>query len=115
MSEKAKGKNASDGFPKFAADFPKHPELDALVLAFADGDYRTVREKALKLAASAEDAEVKRAAETLRERIEPEPTAKFLFAATALLLVILTVWWVTHDGPSAGAPAKPMPTIEIVK
>lgn len=87
------------GYPSFARDFPENESLDALVQAFARGDYATVRAGAPKLAAATEDAEVKRAAELLRARIEPDPTSRILFALAAALLAFLTVWWVTHDGP----------------
>jgi hypothetical protein len=97
---------ASWGYPSFARELPRHPELDALVAAFARGDYRTVRDGAAKLAASATDDRVKQAARTLRERIEPDPTSKLLFLLAAGLLAFLTYWWVTHDGPDGGdAPA----------
>ena len=107
---------ASWGFPRFAKDFPRHPELDALVAAFTRGDYAAVREGAPKLAAESDDEDVKRAARTLRERIEPDPTSKTIFLITAALLVFLTAWWVTHDGPegSAPPPAKVVPKVEHV-
>jgi hypothetical protein len=103
------------GFPRFAKDFPRDPELDALVVAFTKGDHATVRERAPTLAAKTEDDAVKRAASILRARLEPDPGARVLFGLTAALLLFLTVWWVTHDGPPAGtAPAKPPPTIERI-
>lgn len=104
------------GFPRFAKDFPHHPELDALVAAFAHGDYAAVRARAPKLAAEADDDEVKRAARILRERIEPDPTSKKLFLITAALLVFLTAWWIAHDGPEGNAPppAKVVPKVEHV-
>ena len=97
--------SASWGFPRFAKDFPRDPELDALVAAFARGDYAAVREGAPKLASRTTDEAVKRAAQTLRERIEPDPTSKALFLIAAALLLALTAWWVTHDGPEGNAPA----------
>lgn len=108
------------GYPAFARDFPRHPELDELVAAFARGDYATVRERAPKLAASAKDARLRRAAETLRARIEPDPTSKVLLAFAALLLAFLTLYWVKHSGPEGGLPqtspkpAKSVPTVEHV-
>ncbi len=95
------------GFPRFAKSFPRHAELDALVLAFTRGDYRAVRDRAPKLAATAEDEAVRRAAEMLRDRLEADPMAKMLLVVTALLLAVLTAWWVTHDGP--GVDEKPPP------
>lgn len=97
------------GYPSFAREFPRHPELDALVAAFARGDYRTVRDGAAKLAASATDERVKEAARTLRARIEPDPTSKLLFLLAAGLLAFLTYWWVTHDGPDGGKAPAPRP------
>jgi hypothetical protein len=88
------------GFPSFAKDFPENDELARLVEAFARGDYLTVRNDAPKLAASTDDPEVKTAAETLRERIEPDPTSKLLFVFAAVLLAFFSIWWVMHDGPS---------------
>ncbi|MDB4938865.1 MAG: hypothetical protein JWP87_5837 [Labilithrix sp.] len=108
---------ATWGFPAFARDFPNDPELAVLVAAFAEGDYATVRAGAPELAAKTTDEHVKRAAELLRARIEPDPTARVLFALTAALLVVLMGWWVTHDGPQnhAPAPAKVPPAVEFVK
>lgn len=93
---------SSWGYPAFARDFPRTPELDALVASFARGDYRAVREGASRVVAAATDDDVKRAAELLRSRIEPDPLAKVLFAFAAALLVTLTAWWVLRHG--AGAP-----------
>ncbi len=96
-------KTKSWGFPRFAKDFPRNAELDALVAAFAAGDYATVRARAPKLASETNDDAVRQAARMLRERIEPDPTAKTLFLVTAALLAFLSAWWVTHDGPTGGA------------
>ena len=108
---------ASWGFPAFAREFPNDPELAALVDAFAAGDYATVRTGAPALASKTTDEHVKRAAELLRARIEPDPTARVFFALTAALLVFLMTWWATHDGPQSHGPPKPVPppTVEYVK
>jgi hypothetical protein len=109
---------ASWGYPAFARGFPRHPELDALVAAFANGDYLSVRTRAPKLATSPDvHVDVKRAAEVLRARVEPDKTARMFFALAAALLVFLTFWWVTHDGPEHRAPAPPVapPQVEFVK
>jgi hypothetical protein len=108
---------ATWGFPSFARDFPNDPELAVLVAAFAAGDYATVRKGAPELASKTKDEHVKQAAEILRARIEPDPTARVLFALTAALLVFLMTWWATHDGPQnhAPAPAKVPPAVEFVK
>lgn len=95
------------GFPRFAQDFPRHPDLDRLVEAFSRGDYATVRLGAPKLAASTDDDAVKKAAQTLRARIEPDPSSRLLFVFAALLLACLTGWWIAHDGPQGdAAPTK---------
>lgn len=96
--------SAAWGYPSFAKDFPRNAELDALVDAFARGDYRAVREGAPKLVASTDDEAVRRSARTLRDRIEPDPAAKILFFFAAALLVFLTAWWITHDGPEHATP-----------
>jgi len=109
---------ASWGFPAFARDFPNDPDLATLVAAFATGDYATVRSGAPELAAKTTDERVKRAAELLRSRIEPDPTARVFFGLTAALLVFLMTWWATHDGPQThGGPPQPQPkpTVEFVK
>ncbi|MDB5214294.1 MAG: hypothetical protein JWO86_2221 [Myxococcaceae bacterium] len=109
------------GFPSFARDFPNDPELASLVAAFAAGDYATVRAGAPELASKTTDEHVKRAAELLRARIEPDPTSRVFFALTAALLVFLMTWWATHDGKqqhagsTSPAQAKPPATVEIVK
>ncbi|MBX3191297.1 MAG: hypothetical protein KF819_30145 [Labilithrix sp.] len=107
---------SSWGFPAFARDFPRDPRLDALVTAFAGGNYAAVREGAPKLAAEADDPAIKRAATLLRARIEPDPSARVFFFLAAALLVFLSAWWIAHDGPEGAAPAaKEPPKIEIVK
>lgn len=97
------------GFPRFARDFPRDETLDALVVAYVKGDYLTVREGAPALATKATDPEVVRAAQTLRARIEPDPTAKLLFLVTAALLLFLTGWWIQHDGPDQGTGGRLRP------
>lgn len=108
---------AAWGFPRFARDFPHDEELARLVAAFAAGDYATVRTDAPALAASTKSDDVKRAAELLRARIEPDPSARVFFGLTAALMVFLMLWWASHDGPRhhAPAPVKVPPAVEFVK
>ena len=87
------------GFPAFAADFPRDDALDALVDAFARGDYGAVRSGTTALLATDATDAVKTAARTLRERTSADPAARLLFLFAGALLVLLTVWWVLHDGP----------------
>ena len=112
MSEATKVGTGDQERPSFAREFPRTQELDALVDAFVRGDYRRVRDEAPKLAASSEEPTVKEAARVLRERIEPDPLAKSILAGAAILLAVMTVWWLAHDGrhnvdhPSILAPAS---------
>ncbi len=103
------------GFPRVARDVPRDDELDALVVAFARGDYASVRARAPDLAKKADDEAVKRAAEALLEALAPDKTARILFLLTAGLLVFLTGWWITHDHPESRGAPQPAPTVEIVK
>jgi hypothetical protein len=82
--------------PRFAKGFPSNRELDALLRAFAVGDYAHVRKEGRRLAAAAEDEEVKRAAEELVRRTNPDPLALGLLALTLLLLVVLSGYYWTH-------------------
>ena len=100
--------------PSFARDFPRDDALDALVSAFSDGDYAHVRAEAPKLAASSPDDDVRRAARVLRERVDADPLAKVLLALTALLLLGLSAWWMTHDDPPASVPLPEHRLIERV-
>ncbi|HEV3190446.1 MAG TPA: hypothetical protein VGY54_08110 [Polyangiaceae bacterium] len=94
--------------PSFAVDFPRSPELDALLDAFERGDYRRVRSEGPMLERSAADESIKRAARTLVERTQPDPLAVALLALAALLLVALGGWWITHSKPPAlAAPGSP--------
>jgi anti-sigma factor RsiW len=95
--ERPSGKD--DERPAFARDFPRDPELDALVAAFSAGDFARVRGEAPRVIASSADDAVKRAAETLVTRTKPDPIAALLVGVTAVLLVALSAWWITHDGP----------------
>lgn len=103
---------ASWGFPKFAKDFPRDPELDALVAAFERGDFAAVRRDASALAERTPEEAVRKAALLLRERIEPDKAARVLFLFALGLLVFLSGYWVLHDGPPKSEVA---PKIEIVK
>ncbi|HEY6723874.1 MAG TPA: hypothetical protein VI197_07575, partial [Polyangiaceae bacterium] len=64
--------------PRFLLAFPDDPELAKLSRAFEAGNYAYVREHASEVAARAEDAEVRRAALELAERIKPDPLIKYL-------------------------------------
>ena len=78
--------------PGFVLDFPKDPELERLVRAFELGNYAFVRESGKKLAESASDAAVRRAAGELVRRIEPDPLVKILFAMSVALFVFMVFY-----------------------
>jgi len=78
--------------PAFLLDYPEDPDLERLIAAFEAGNYALVRREAAGIAEKATDPAVKAAALELRERIEPDPLAKYLILASALLLALLTIW-----------------------
>jgi len=77
---------------EFTRTFPSDPELQTLVLAFEQGRYDVVRERAPRLAESTDDPEVARAARELRARLDADPLAVKLLLGVLLLLVLLTSW-----------------------
>ncbi len=79
--------------PPFALAFPRDPVLDALVDAFARGDFGRVRADAPGVIAAAASPEVRAAAEELVARTRPDPLAKWFFALAAALLVFLSAYW----------------------
>jgi hypothetical protein len=87
--------------------------LEELEAAFTRGDYRAVREGAAKLIASSDDEAEKNAARVLVERTTPPTFAKYMFLLAALLLALLTSYWLaeskkTHDVPQQ-KPASSAP------
>lgn len=86
-----------DERPAFARDFPRAPALDALVDAFAGGDYARVRAEGRKLAASADNEEVRRAAKTLVARTNADPLALWLLVVAGALLVVVSAYWILQE------------------
>jgi hypothetical protein len=94
--------------PAFATEFPRNIELDALVDAFARGDYAHVRAEGLRLAGSADDAAVRDAARTLVDRTKPDRLAVGLLVVTGVLLAVMTGYWVVNGkAPPGSAPPRP--------
>lgn len=97
-----------DRRPAFARDFPRVPELDALVDAFVRGDYARVRAEGPKLAAGPLAPEVRVAARALVERTAPDPLATWLFVLAAALVLVLSGYWIAEGKPPPpGAPNAP--------
>lgn len=77
----------------FAAAYPEHPELDALLDAFEAGNYAWVREQAPALAKRSEDPAISRAARDLVSRLSPDPLAVRMLIGAGLLLLFLIYWF----------------------
>ncbi|HEY3821454.1 MAG TPA: hypothetical protein VGL81_30010 [Polyangiaceae bacterium] len=100
--------------PSFATEFPESPELDALVEAFARGDFARVRAEAPALAKTSPDEAIRAAARTLVERTQPDPIAVKLVLLAGALLVVLAGWWIVHAKPPPGAsPATTTPVERV--
>jgi hypothetical protein len=81
--------------------------------AFEDGDYRTARALAEQTIANADASEkAKASARAVLEKTSPPPLAKYIFLLAAVLLVILSVFWIgeskRHTGDTT-APATSAP------
>jgi hypothetical protein len=82
--------------PSFTRAFPRTPDLDELVEAFARGDYAAVRARAPAVERNTDDPAVREAARILVERTRPEPAAVALLVIAALLLAVLGAWAVLN-------------------
>ncbi len=76
--------------PRFLLDFPDDPRLEELIAHFEAGDYAAVRRLAPELEKSASTPVALAAAELLW-RTRPDPLAKYLLLASAVLLVFLVL------------------------
>ena len=85
--------------PAFTRDFPREAQLDALVRAFVDGDYARVRRDAPGIAKTAERDDVRLAARALLDRTQADPLMVWLLVLTGVLLLTLSLYWWTHNGP----------------
>ena len=93
---------------RFAREFPHTHELDALVDAFARGDYAHVRAEGPRLAESTDDPAVREAARTLVDRTRPDRVAVSLLVVTAVLLATMTGYWIVNGkAPPGSGPIKP--------
>jgi hypothetical protein len=80
-------------------EFPHDPALEPLIEAFEAGNYARVREQAPALVKSGRDAEVRRAAEELLARIEPDPLVKLLLGVAFGLFLFVLVWVYVKQAP----------------
>jgi len=113
------------GWPSFARNFPENPAVEALVLAFEQGNYASVREGAKAILEqpnkpaekrvkakkgdelphpqppSAEERDaIRSAARELLRRTEPDPLAVYMVLGAVALLVFLSIWYWSHPhGP----------------
>jgi hypothetical protein len=78
--------------PRFLLKFPEDPDLEALMAAFEAGNFAAVRDDAPRLIERTERPEVKRAAEELLRRIEPDPLVKFLLGVAVFLFVAVVAY-----------------------
>jgi hypothetical protein len=72
-------------------EFPRTPELDALVDAFTRGDYAHVRAAAPKLEGDP-DWDVREAARNLVRRTKPDPIVITLLAIAAATFAVIAAW-----------------------
>lgn len=85
--------------PRFLLGFPQDPALEPLIEAFEAGNYARVREQAPELAKNASEAEVRRAAEELLARIEPDPLVKLLLAVAIGLFLFVLIFVYVKQAP----------------
>ncbi|MEN9580511.1 MAG: hypothetical protein RJA70_3520 [Pseudomonadota bacterium] len=78
--------------PAFLLGFPADSELDTLVAAYERGDFLFVRENAARVINDATNEHVKRAANELRRRIDPDPLVVTMLSLAGALLLFLIVW-----------------------
>ncbi|MGA2447728.1 MAG: hypothetical protein ABTD50_03530 [Polyangiaceae bacterium] len=90
----------------FAQKFPRDSRLDALVDAFASGNYAAVREQAPALV-SGPDPAIASAARTLLERTTSDRNAVALVGMTSVLLVVISWYWIVHGHPPDAVVTAP--------
>jgi hypothetical protein len=91
--------------PSFARLFPDDARIDALLHAFARGDYAAVQRDGRSLAREADDEAVRKAAQVIVDRTRPDPLTRTLLVLAALLLAALSAWWIVHGKRPPGSAA----------
>jgi CHASE3 domain sensor protein len=80
--------------PDFARDYPDDPALEALVVAFARGNYAAVRAGSKKLEGETTDETIRAAARELRARTGADGTMVALFVIASIGLVAVWLYWI---------------------
>ena len=89
------------------------PERKAMQEAFDEGDYRAARTTAEQILASEDASEkAKDTARAILKKTSPPPLAKYIFLMSAVLLVILFVFWMGESRKHANSDPAPAPTTE---
>ena len=121
--KKRKLADLRSGWPGFAKSFPNHPAVEALVIAFEQGNYASVREGAKTIldtsnergkkgeSSSSKNADalphplppspeerdaIRSAARELLRRTEPDPLAVYMILGAVALLAFLSIWYWSH-------------------
>lgn len=84
----------TDARPPFAQDYPKDPEIEALLALFEAGDYGAMRERAKKL--ESRDEGVRLAVRDLVARTEPDPAMRWIFLGILAMILGVTAYWLTR-------------------
>jgi hypothetical protein len=85
--------------PRFLLEFPHDPALEPLIEAFEAGNYARVRAEAPAVVKNSSDPAVRRAAEELLARIEPDPLVKLLLGVAIGLFVFVVAWVYLTQAP----------------
>jgi hypothetical protein len=85
--------------PRFLLELPHDPALEPLIEAFEAGNYARVRVLAPELVKSANNPEVRRAAEELLARIEPDPRVVLLLGVAIALFLFVVVFVYLKQAP----------------
>jgi hypothetical protein len=82
--------------------------------AFERGDYAFVRSAADKLG-NHENEEIRRGAALIVEHTKADPLSYWLLGLAALLLLVLSGWWIVHGKAPEGSGPPASPPVERVR
>jgi len=77
--------------PPFARDYPKDPEIEALLALFEAGDYGGMRARAKQL--KSEDQDVQLAVRDLVAHTEPDPAMRWIFLGILAVVLGVMAYW----------------------